>query len=888
MNTKLLMTFVLIVCGIANIWADKLSEKQAMELAQQFVSSQQAKSARGAKAPGKVRQQAQTIEAAGQVSGLYVFNVTGDGGFVIVSNDDSTTPILGFGESGSIDPNDLPDNMAAWLQGYADQIAWLQQQDKQTLNARINLSGGIHNNIKPLIQTHWNQSKPYYSLCPEIDGVKTVTGCVATTMAQLINYHQYPTAACSAVPGYSFTTQDKDKNNIKLTMDALPATTFEWANMIDNYTPLNPETGKRVLAGTFAQKEAVATLMQYCGYAIHMIYGLSQNGGSSAYSETIPYALKTIFGYDGGIRHCYRKNYSYEEWVNLIYNELAGSRPVALGGQSCGGGHSFICDGYKYENETDYFHINWGWGGSSDDYFVLSVLQPWEQGIGGSSTLDGFSYSQDAVIGIQRPVDDDNADYCLSLEGLHLGGDDATKSSQTFYRDGETRDFNNISIFYSLWNYNYGNSAYDAALQLVDGSGNEILTSVVAENRTMAWNDEATGTTSLTIPLRVLDGTYYIKVMSRPHGEGSWQESFDGDAYRLTAVISGDKLTINVPIPEDVYPSATLAVTGNLTKGTEQTVTASFSGTSGAYNGNVVLRVNGTSVMGKTLNIAEGGAVEMQFSFIPKQGGNNTLALYDKKSGGTKIGTETVVNIIDVLTLANTEDNSTAISTANGNTANVTLDGRTLHKDGDWNTLCLPFTLSNFTGTPLEDATVKTLTSSSFNSETGSLTLTFSDDLTAIEAGKPYIVKWASGSDIVNPAFQGVDISNAKYNIVTTNATFTGSYDPILLTGGDRSVLYLGSSNKLYFPASDRTIGSCRAYFQLKGITAGDPASGGEIKAFVMNFEEDDADGIGLIQNSKFKIQNEGEGWYDLSGRKLSGKPEKGGIYIHNGKKVLY
>ena len=164
--------------------------------------------------------------------------------------------------------------------------------------------------------------------------------------------------------------------------------------------------------------------------------------------------------------------------------------------------------------------------------------------------------------------------------------------------------------------------------------------------------------------------------MSQPHGEGSWQESFDGDAYRLTAVISGDKLTINVPIPKDVYPSATLAVTGNLTKGTEQTVTASFSGTSGAYNGDVVLRVNGTSVMGKTLNIAEGGAVEMLFSFIPKQGGNNTLALYNSRTGGTKIGTETVVNITDVLTLANTEDNSTAISTANGNTANVTQIGR--------------------------------------------------------------------------------------------------------------------------------------------------------------------------------------------------------------------
>ena len=108
MNTKLLMTFVLIVCGIANIWADKLSEKQAMELAQQFVSGQQAKSARGAKAPGKVKQQAQTIEAAGQVSGLYVFNVTGDGGFVIVSNDDSTHPSWASARAAASTPTTCP------------------------------------------------------------------------------------------------------------------------------------------------------------------------------------------------------------------------------------------------------------------------------------------------------------------------------------------------------------------------------------------------------------------------------------------------------------------------------------------------------------------------------------------------------------------------------------------------------------------------------------------------------------------------------------------------------------------------------------------------------------------------------------------------------------
>ena len=255
----------------------------------------------------------------------------------------------------------------------------------------------------------------------------------------------------------------------------------------------------------------------------------------------------------------------------------------------------------------------------------------------------------------------------------------------------------------------------------------------------------------------------------------------------------------------------------------------------------------------------------------------------------------------NVLELANAADNSDDIQKAatNGGEYKATLAGRKLYKDGDWNTLCLPFNLGNpeaeeghyFDGTPLEGATVKTLTASSFAD--GTLTLTFSDDLDAIQAGKPYLVKWAAQEPdyVENPVFTGVTISNAPANVTTEYVNFVGTYSPIIYNEVNRSVLFMGGGSSLYYPDGTKstTINACRAYFTLNGITAGDPANGGNVKGFVLNFDgEDDPDGL----NEELRMKNEefatAKGWYSLDGKKLDGKPTQRGIYIHNGKKVLY
>ena len=221
----------------------------------------------------------------------------------------------------------------------------------------------------------------------------------------------------------------------------------------------------------------------------------------------------------------------------------------------------------------------------------------------------------------------------------------------------------------------------------------------------------------------------------------------------------------------------------------------------------------------------------------------------------------------------------------NGATRNVVLNGRTLYKDGKWNTLCLPFDVV-ISGSVLDGAVAKTLTSTDFAG--GTLTLNFGEAVSTIEAGKPYIIKWESGENIVSPVFENVTISNSTNNAESTYADFTGSYSPTTISGEDKTKLYLGADNKLYYPNAAMTIGACRGYFQLKnGLIAGEPKSVGAkgISQFVLDFGDENGEATGIRPTPNPSL-NGGE-WYDLSGRRLSGKPAQEGIYIHNGNKIV-
>ena len=216
--------------------------------------------------------------------------------------------------------------------------------------------------------------------------------------------------------------------------------------------------------------------------------------------------------------------------------------------------------------------------------------------------------------------------------------------------------------------------------------------------------------------------------------------------------------------------------------------------------------------------------------------------------------------------------------------ANVTLSGHTLIKDGYWNTLCLPFDMTAAQVTEqLAPTALKTLSSTELNDNT--LTLNF-EDATEIVAGKPYIIKWASGSNLVNPTFTGVTVSNAAANVTTAYADFIGTYAPIVWTSKDKSILFLGvngDKNTLYYPQPSGNqnpgINAFRAYFQLKNCTT-------NASAFVLNFG-DDATSIKSLTPDPSPTGEGNEYWFDLSGRKLDKQPTQKGIYIHGNKKVV-
>ena len=233
--------------------------------------------------------------------------------------------------------------------------------------------------------------------------------------------------------------------------------------------------------------------------------------------------------------------------------------------------------------------------------------------------------------------------------------------------------------------------------------------------------------------------------------------------------------------------------------------------------------------------------------------------------------------------LKDNADNSTVLAKYNGVTCDVTLQNRTFYKDGTWNTLCLPFDVDNFEGTPFEGATVMTLSSSKFSN--GTLTLNFSK-ATAIEAGMPFIVKWAGGDNVENPVFENVTIKGDSNTSTATDAvTFQGIYSPLSITAEDKTMLYMGAGNTLYYPNGEMTIGAFRAYFRLVGgITAGDLSSDQGAR-IVLNFDDEEAT---AIENLNPAHASEGEGsWFTLDGRRINSKPSQSGIYINNGKKVV-
>lgn len=308
---------------------------------------------------------------------VYVFNAIDEQGFVLVSAEDNARAVLGYSDEGHIDAQNIPANMRVWLQMYADELA---RAAKAPAAADAQRTVEYYPVVEPLIgNVAWNQDAPYNNHCP-IDpntNQRSVTGCMATAVAQVMYHHKYPKKGTGT---YSYWCGWEN-----LSVDFSKAT-YDWDHMLPSY-----KNGY-----TQQESDAVAQLMYHVGVACNMWYGSSASGAGMGMGMQ---ALVRHFDYDAAIR-VLMKDYMDEEAVmDEIVVELQGSRPVFIEALTKNDeGHAFVCDGIQADG---YIHINWGWGGYGNGYFALSAMNPTNQGIGGASDDGAFTEQVTLYTGIQ-------------------------------------------------------------------------------------------------------------------------------------------------------------------------------------------------------------------------------------------------------------------------------------------------------------------------------------------------------------------------------------------------------------------------------------------------------------------------------------------------------
>lgn len=399
------------------------------------------------KAMTKARKQGSKGEITLSQESYYVFPNANSKGFTIVSGDDRLPEIVGYSSQGSYDENNLPEGFVSFMEAYQNLYNKVNLGDAEALKnlAEIkawrnkkNASAETSSAVAPLLgNIEWDQTSPYNNMCPRYDSVHVAaTGCVATAMAQVMAYYKYPKQLKADIPGYV-----NRWNGIPMEIPAITREEgiYDWDNMLPKY---NKEAN-----ATQQQKDAVAKLMYHCGAAVQMNYGPESAASVSASK------LAKYFGYDADLMmDLNRSTFTLDKWMQIIDTELAAGRPVLYGGQASDGGHQFICDGKDGEG---LYHINWGWSGSQNGFFDLSLLNPEKGGTGSGNSTEGYNRSCSITIGIapDNGVVDAPLATVPDIKAMNYGFLETTTK--------DTRE--NPDEAFDFWlNYGLGNQTYQA------------------------------------------------------------------------------------------------------------------------------------------------------------------------------------------------------------------------------------------------------------------------------------------------------------------------------------------------------------------------------------------------------------------------------------------
>lgn len=364
--------------------AQQVSEQEALQKAQQFLNKASQTNASRGRAPRK----APELMLANNRSEFYVFNDRANGGYVVVSGDERMPDVLAYSYDGQIDANNVPCNMQAWLEEYAEQVKYLRAHPEAKATRR---TATERENVGPLLTCWFSQGFPddsrgYYNIkCPKVGDSYCYTGCVATAMAQIMYYYQWPKQTTDTIPGYQTASYQID-------IPTTPVTMIDWDNMLSEYQYYMPYSDRQI--------DAISTLMMLCGTSVQMDYWIKESG---AKIDDARKAFPNYFGYDDMIESVWRERYNTDEWEKIMYDELKDRRPILYSGHKINGaGHAFVLDGYV----DGYFHINWGWGGA-ESYVLMTDVEGWTD----------FVEHHGAVIGIQPSYPDSSSRYAVFDNG---------------------------------------------------------------------------------------------------------------------------------------------------------------------------------------------------------------------------------------------------------------------------------------------------------------------------------------------------------------------------------------------------------------------------------------------------------------------------------------
>lgn len=481
-----------------------------------------------------------TAEAPRAGGMAYVFNRGENAGFVVVSADDCAPALLGYSENGSFDPDNIPPNLKAWLDEYARQINWMASHPQININGEIRRAAVKQRaEIAPKVTTRWNQDFPYWNMTPaNAAGRHAYTGCVATAMAQVMNWHKYPEKGTGSIRYYSAFAS----GYLECKLDTI---TFKWDKMLDTYTASSPKENQ----------DAVAELMKAVGYSSQMVYSLT---GSGATSSNMAAAMFKNFGYDKGLSLQLRTWYGIEEWNDMVYNELATNGPVYYDGTGDGGGHAFVCDGYRAEDGL--FHFNWGWGGLSDGYFRLEALTPSTQGAGGVS--DNYSFQQGIVKDLKKSVEGSGLAVIFApYAGVKTAVETVLPGKFLSLLGYETQD-------------GFCNYSLDAVSDIYTGHmyvNNANKKVIYSEAVTSANNTKPIGAQTwqsytrrniigAVVPADLEEGQYSIYPVFRQGADGEWRRMKSNRSFReyVTLTLKDGTCTLT-PGVADARPTATVS-----------------------------------------------------------------------------------------------------------------------------------------------------------------------------------------------------------------------------------------------------------------------------------------------------------------------------------------